>query len=453
MFRGALWITLIAVSTTVIALTIQHLQTSRVISAELEHLLSGQAQTLLSSYRGAGLPGLKQSIARTLAQPSDREVVYLLADASGRRIAGDVVAWPSGFSGSDVSRVAVLVQDGDVVKSRVVDATAHALSPDLRLLVGHYADNRMMLSERYWASLATSVSLTAILGLGLGWWVSRRSVSAVAQAARAGDRFLSGHFDERLAVSKRDDEFDRLAEVVNACFDEIERMVTSLRVATDGLAHDLKTPLTRIKARLELSNLRGDAPAQGEVLTETARDLDGMLQLINGLLALARADATTAESFTDLDLAVIAREAVDLYAPVAEDRGQLLEASLQSAPSVGVPALLLHAAANLIDNALKHAPEGGKITVTTAHDDGVAVLSVTDTGPGIPEASREAALARFHRLDESRSTPGSGIGLSLVSTVARVHRGRLDLLDNEPGLRVELRLPAQPAAGKGVLRL
>ncbi|OYX36729.1 MAG: hypothetical protein B7Y99_00200 [Caulobacterales bacterium 32-69-10] len=440
-FRGALWITFIAVVTTVVALTTQHLQTSKVISAELEHLLGGETDALVSDYKTFGLDRLKRDIALAAAEPTKREVVYMLADASGRSIAGNVAAWPDNFGPGGLQRITVLVGYRHPLKARVVEAEARTLSPDLRLLVGHYADNRMMLSARYWLSLGLSVLLTAVLGLTLGMLVSRRSISAVEQAARAGDRFLSGHFEERLAVSNRDDEFDRLAEVVNACFDEIERMVTSLRAATDGLAHDLKTPLTRIKARLELAALREAPSTQLDLLSETARDLDSMLQLINGLLALARADATTADGFVDLDLAAIAQEAVDLYSPLAEDRRQIIVARLEPALSSGVPALLLHAVANLIDNAVKHAPEQGLITVATGQRGDWAFLSISDNGPGIPPGLRDEAVERFRRLDQSRSTPGSGLGLSLVATVARVHKGRLKLEDNRPGLKAELQLP------------
>ena len=330
------------------------------------------------------------------------------------------------------------------------------LGPDARLLVGHLADSRIALGRRYWLSIAVSVLVTAVLGLGLGWLVSRRGVRVVHAAADTGDRFLGGHLDERLTISNRDDEFDRLAEVVNACFDEIERMVRSLRAATDGLAHDLKTPLTRIKARLELAMLRGQDGPENVLLAETARDLEALLDLINGLLALARADATTADSFVALDLAWVAQEAYDLYAPLAEDAGQHLELSLTPAPTRGVSSLLLHAAANLIDNAIKHAPAGATVALGTGTRNGVACLTVADTGAGIAAEVHALALQRFSRLDESRSTPGSGLGLSLVATVARVHRGQFVLADNVPGLRAELRLPLrseQEASGHRTLPL
>jgi len=439
-----------------VALSVQHFQTVRVLKIELEHLLEGEADALVLRYRDGGF-GVLASYIDEQALMQRRDLVYMVADGAGRRLAGNVLIWPSGLASEHLAITIVRVRRGGQVQSRRIEAEVRTLGPDTRLLVGHLADSRIALGRRYWMSLALSVLATAVLGLSLGWLVSRRGVRVVRAAADTGDRFLSGRLDERLKVSPRDDEFDRLAEVFNACLDEIERMVRSLRAATDGLAHDLKTPLTRIKARLELAALRGGESPQQDTLAETARDLDALLALVNGLLVLARADATTADNFVALDLAEVAQEAYDLYAPLAEEAGQRLLLRLSPAPARGVSSLLLHATANLIDNAIKHGTLGGQIVVATAIHGAASSLTIADRGPGIAPDARERALQRFSRLDESRSTPGSGLGLSLVATVARVHRGQLILADNHPGLRAELWLPLsrgrdqQPArAGKQI---
>lgn len=435
---------MIAVVTTVVALSVQHFQTVRVLKTELEHLLEGEADALVLRYRDGGVGGLASYIDEQ-TRTQRRDVVYMVSDGAGRRrLAGNILVWPNGLAAEHLAIATVRVQRDGQVQSRRIEAEVRTLGPDTRLLVGHLADSRIALGRRYWISLALSVLATAVLGLSLGWLVSRRGVRVVRAAADTGDRFLGGHLDERLKVSPRDDEFDRLAEVFNACLDEIERMVRSLRAATDGLAHDLKTPLTRIKARLELAALRGQEAPQPDILSETARDLDALLALVNGLLVLARADATTAASFVALDLAAVAQEAYDLYAPLAEDAGQHLVLRLSPAPARGVSSLLLHASANLIDNAISHGSPGGQIVVATGIDGAASSLTIGDRGPGIAPGARERAVQRFSRLDESRSTPGSGLGLSLVATVARVHRGQLVLADNQPGLRAELRLPLSP---------
>jgi signal transduction histidine kinase len=431
-------ITLIAVATTVLALTLQHVQTASLLDLELDHLIDGEADALTLIYRDGGLASLSSHIDEELIS-DQRDVVYMLAGADRRHLAGNVLRWPTELVGGTVATISVPVKRGDTVESQLVEGKSRTLGNNAHLFVGHLADSRVALGRKYRISLITSVAITAGLSLALGWIVSRRGLRFIKQAAEIGDRFLAGHLDERLQVSERDDEFDRLSEVVNACFDEIERMVGSLRAATDGLAHDLKTPLTRIKARIELAALRGQTSPESELLAETARDLDAMLELINGLLALARAGAATSDSFEALDLATVVREAIDLYAPLAEDKGCRLVIALTAAPMRGVRALLLHMVANLIDNAIKHSPSGGgNIVLTTSSDGTFARFSVADNGHGIPIGLRNRAMQRFGRLDESRSSPGSGLGLALVQTVARVHRGRIALSDNSPGLIAEL---------------
>lgn len=441
-FRGALWITLIAIATTALALTLQHVQTARLLDLELEHLITGEADAWAMRFQDDSVAGLGPRIEQQLASNSG-DVVYMLADDSGRRLAGNVVAWPSAAREDRVSNLSVMVRSPKGARSMQVEGRARRLGPDARLFIGHLADSRLALGRKYWTSLIGSVAITGVLSLLLGWVVSRRGLRFVKQAAVTGNRFLSGHLDERLQLSGRNDEFDRLAEVVNTCFEEFERMIGSLRAATDGMAHDLKTPLTRIKARLELAMLRGQA-ADGELLAETAQDLDAMLELINGLLTLARADAATSDSFEDVDLAAVVQDALDLYAPVAEEKGCRLVSVLTPAPMRGARALLLHMAANLIDNAIKHSPQAGSIVVATTSDGATAQLSVADSGRGIPHGSKELALRRFGRLDESRSSPGSGLGLTLVQTVARVHRGHLSLSDNAPGLLAEVVFEIKP---------
>lgn len=443
-FRGALWITLIAVATTIGALSWQHIQTAKLLDLEVEHLIDGQLDALTVRYRDGGLARLTSYIEHQAAYGPQRDVVYVLATPDGQRLAGNGMAWPSVRLARGVSFFRIPVQTPAGTREKWVVGEAKALGSDARVLVGHLADSRIALGRKYWISLISSVAITACLSLTLGWLVSRRGLRFIEQVAESGDRFLSGRLDERLRVSRRNDEFDRLAEVVNACFEETERMVDSLRAATDGLAHDLKTPLTRIKARIELAVIKGQAFAEGELLAQTVSDLDVMLDLMNGLLALARAEATTAHSFETVDLAAVVQDAVDLYAPLAEDVSCRLVSDLAPASIQGIRPLLLHMTANLIDNAIKHSPRGGSILVSTFKREGLIHLSIADDGPGIPAELRSLALRRFGRLDESRSTTGSGLGLALVATVARVHRGTLSLRDNHPGLLAEVCFGSTP---------
>jgi len=230
---------------------------------------------------------------------------------------------------------------------------------------------------------------------------------------------------------------------LNTSFTEIERLVDSLRTATDALAHDLKTPLTRIRSRIELS-ASSDDPT--DVASDIRSDLDALLRTIDDTLRLARAETTMASEFTPVDFAAIVREAGELFEPVADDRGVALTVETVPAAICGVRSLLGQLVTNLLDNAIKYTPPGGRVIVRLARGHTGLWLTVADTGPGIAADQREQALARFVRLDPSRHAEGSGLGLSIAVTAARVHGGTLTLEDNAPGLKVVVSLPGDGLA-------
>lgn len=446
-WRGALWITAIALLATALALTLQYVQTTRVLEARRHAAIDDEASALVERYRNDGVSGVASAIQRQQQVPRIHEFFYLLTLPDGTPIAGNLVAWPEevGQTGFHSFETEVTNTRG-IKRQRWVEARA-VLLDGFRLLVGDFADERESLRERYLFSLFWSLGVTGVLCLLLGAWYSRRGLSFVELVSSAGQRFLAGQLSERVPVSSRGDEYDRLAETINRTFAEVERLVGSLRAATDGLAHDLKTPLTRIRTRLELADLGNSSPeALARAIDETRQDLDVLLRLIEDTLDLARAEATSAAGFVAVELADITAEAIELYQPLAEDKEIRLEAELIPATLTGSRSLLAQLVANLLDNAIKYTPAGGLVRVSIAAGPEGVRLTVADNGIGIPPDQRDEALMRFRRLDQSRSTPGSGIGLSIVDIVARVHHARLRLLDNNPGLRVELLFPMEPAA-------
>ena len=450
-FRGALWITLIALAATTVALTLQYVQTVRVVEAELRAIVDSEVQSLAGRYEQGGVIGLASFLAEQQRTARVRDYFYLLAMPDGRPLAGNLAAWPVEVPGVGWYSFPTTVVGSQGAHRRWVEARAVVLRPGFHLLVGHFADERIALREHYLQSLFWSLLTTGILGLELGWWLSRRALRFVETVSDAGERFLSGKLDERLPVTERRDEYDRLAETINACFAEVEHVVDSLRAATDGMAHDLKTPLTRIKARLELAAMRdADADELHASIEATTEELNNLLRLINAMLELARVGATTSESFTAVDIAAVVDEVIDLYRPVAEDKGIEFRVGLTSSHVRGNRMLIGQAIANIVDNAVKYTPAGGIVTIETIAEGNRAGVSIADTGPGIPPDERDRALTRFVRLEASRSTPGAGLGLSLVQTIARVHRGILRLSSDEGGLRVDLlfdREPGPPSVG------
>lgn len=450
-FREAGWIALIALFTTALALGIVYLQTISTVQNQMRGIVERELDTLLDSYQqasreagpAAGRAAAAELIGRaTRNGRSGNDYVYMLVDPAGVRLAGNLTRWPSGMPSDGWASFRLTLSSLQGSYTRQIDAHSIDLPGGDRLLVGHLAEGRLRIRDRFLEAMGLAVLLCGGFALLAGYWRSRRVVGFVGVVNDTGARFLSGEMGERLPLTGANDEYDRLAMTVNAAFEATQHMVESLRAVTDGMAHDLKTPLTRIRARLELARLREEVPPSiDELLADTDRDLATLLKLIDGMLRLARAEATSAQSFVSVDLAALARDVVDLYEPVAEDKGVRLTLAAAPAPARGSPALLSQLMANLIDNAVKYTPAGGIVRVATDPRGG-ARFTVADTGPGIPAADRARVLTRFVRLDASRNTPGVGLGLSLVDTIARVHGATLTLGDNRPGLQVEVRFPA-----------
>lgn len=438
--RGALWITVIALIATGTALTVQYVQTIRLLDTRAQAAVDDETAGLIERYRAEGPLAVVQAVSRAVGRPRVTDFIYLMADANGDPIAGNLARWPDAIdrTGYRTFDTQITTARGNVIDRQVAARTV-LLGGDYRLLVGSLSDDRRVLHDRYVAALAWSLVATGAIGLLFGFWYSRRGLAFLTAASAAGDRFQAGHLDERLPVTGRGDEYDRLAVTLNTSFTEIERLVDSLRTATDALAHDLKTPLTRIRARIDLAALSDDPRS---VALDSRSDLDALLRTIDDTLRLARAETTMASEFAPVDLAAIVREAGELFEPVADDCGVALVIETVPAVTRGVRSLLGQLVTNLLDNAIKYTPSGGRVTVTLERDRTGLSLTVADTGPGIAADQRDHALARFVRLDPSRHAEGSGLGLSIAVAAARVHGGTLTLGDNAPGLTVIVSLPS-----------
>jgi len=263
-------------------------------------------------------------------------------------------------------------------------------------------------------------------------------------------KIMQGNLSERVPVTRRNDEFDSLAGNLNEMLDRIEQLMQGLKDVTDNVAHDLKTPLTRLRSRAEAATREdADVEIMRTALQATITESDQLIRIFNALLMIARVEAgAPASAFSDLDLSEVAADVVELYVPVAEDKGFELKAHIE--PEVRLHtnrALISQALINLVENAIKYAggpKENGPIEVTLSRTGTSVCLCVSDKGPGIPDRDRERVLDRFVRLEKSRTEPGSGLGLSLASAVAHLHKGRLNLTNNNPGLRACIELPVLP---------
>jgi signal transduction histidine kinase len=337
-----------------------------------------------------------------------------------------------------------------------VRARTFQLAGGYRLLVGRDMHEKAKFRTIVVETLAWSLAATLALGLLGGVFLSRRILARVDGVTQTARQIMQGDLSRRIRERGSGDEFDRLAESLNAMFEQIERLMSGMRLATDSLAHDLRGPLTRLRGRIELALIQPPESARDrQALVDVLSQADSALAMFDSLLKIAAAEAgVAATELKPLDLAALARDAAELYEPVAEERGLQIDVATVGAPVINAQReLLSQAVANLLDNAVKHTPAGGRIAVRVAAAGAEVVLTVADTGPGIPHAHRERVLERFVRLEECRHGPGAGLGLSLVAAVAKLHGGTLRLQDNAPGLDVELRFPAarQDAAAPAAL--
>jgi len=327
------------------------------------------------------------------------------------------------------------------------------------LLVGRDLEERERLFGIIQNAGQWSIALVIVLGLIGGFFVSRRVLKRIDAMTGTSQTIMAGDLSGRLPVAGTGDELDRLAENVNAMLERIEALMKGLKEVSDNIAHDLKTPLTRLRNRCEqaLRNPTGESGYRA-ALEATIAESDDLIRTFDALLMIARAESGQArDNMTEFDAAQIARDVGELYEPLAEQKGLELKVEAPAeAPVRGNRELVSQALANLIDNAIKYAAPNGKLNgvanaaangapaeiVVAAGNDGERIaLSVADHGPGIPEADRGRVVERFVRLEQSRSEPGSGLGLSLASAVARLHGGELKLEDNHPGLRSVIALP------------
>jgi signal transduction histidine kinase len=331
-----------------------------------------------------------------------------------------------------------------------------------RLLVGRDLEERERLRSIVAAAGKWSIAVVVVLGLAGGFFITRRVLKRVDAMTATAQTIMAGDLTERLPVAGTGDELDRLAHNLNPMLERIEALMRGLKEVSDNIAHDLKTPLTRLRNRSEAVLRGGGSEAEYRAALETTiEESDELIATFNALLMIARAESGQArDNMTEFDAAAIARDVVELYEPVAEDRGLALRVEADSPlPVNGNRELVSQALANLLDNGIKYAApirangretemDGAapktaapEITVLARSDGDRVLLTVADNGPGIPEAERRRAVERFVRLESSRSQPGSGLGLSLAAAVASLHGGELRLEDNGPGLKVTLALP------------
>jgi signal transduction histidine kinase len=411
-----------------------YLRAQEALRAQIDIAMRAEAESFVTDFEANGLTGLVETVMLHSRRRSSTRVQ--LQTVGGQVLAGSVPGTPPALRGLATLRPA----EGGSWRAMGV-----LLPAGLNLIVAADLEQTDRTAAAMASTLPAAGALAGLAALALGFVTAKQlerrlhSVSAAAQAVMAGD------LTQRLPVHGGGDEFDRLVVTINAMLTRIEELVREMRQVTNNIAHDLRSPLSRLRQKLEGALARAREPAaDGEALAEAIDELDAVLTTFASLLRIARAEAgLRGAPPQQVALSELAGQMAETYAAVAEEEGQSLVAEV--APDVtvrGDATLLRQALANLIENALLHGGPAVQVRVILRREAGAPMLEVIDNGPGIPAEERDRVTRRFYRLDRSRNTPGTGLGLALVAAVAQLHGARLRLEDAAPGLRVSIAFPA-----------
>jgi signal transduction histidine kinase len=435
--------------------------TRRLITEQITTTVNAEISEIDAIYTRRGLRGLDYTIRNRSLRPGAN--LYLITNPTGQALGGNVGSLAPGVMASlGWSETAYRrLDDQDTGDHRALVYVTQ-LSNGFRLLVGRDLEERRRLFGIVAHAAQWSVLVVIVLGIGGGIFVARRVLQRIDAMTGTTQRIMAGDLSGRLPVGRSGDELDRLAENLNAMLERIEALMVGLKEVSDNIAHDLKTPLTRLRNRAEEALASSGSEVEYRAALErTIEESDGLIRTFNALLMIARAESGQARgNMDDFDAADVAKGIHELYEPLAEDDGMTLHVKTATAPVRlhGNRELISQALANLVENAIKYgkplaavqplsagaaaAANSKEILIEARRDGDQVLLSVTDHGPGIPASDRKHAVERFVRLEASRTQPGSGLGLSLASAVATLHGGELRLDDAHPGLSATLAIPA-----------
>lgn len=449
-WRFALLIFLMQIACVMVSLWAVHRFTSQSINHASREISVGLRDDISATYAAAGLAAAGATVRNRIAADPAGETILLLVGPDGRPIAGNLNRWPGHVGTAESWRLLQLThaprRDGDpkvmgIVSTRFPDGT--------RLLAGHLVETDLRFGGYLEAALLSAVFLAVPLAAGAAWLsasIMQRRLHAVADTASA---VKTGDMKRRITLTGSGDMFDAVGEAINAMLDRITGLVDELRLVTDGLAHDLRSPLTRLRAVLDSALKQSRNEADAIALERAVEESDTLLRMLDTALLISRAEAGIGrESFRPVDIAMLLLDLQDMYGALAEERNVTILVDAE-------PGLLLssnremlgQALSNLIDNALKYG--GDRIELSARSEAGSILIQLSDNGPGVPEEHRERALSRFARLDMSRHIAGAGLGLSLAAAVARLHGGALMLGDAAPGLLVTLSFPDAESRREG----
>ena len=407
-----------------------------------------QDKVLEDVYRSGGKAALNDAIADTITYADPQTVIALVnpdrREASGNleALRGSILAAPEGY------RTALVRLRGQTTP-REAALVVHRLPSGQWLVSGRIAGEGFAIRDTLERSLLIALLVAGLLGLLCGVLTAHYVGRRISDFARVANRISPRDLSQRVPVSRAGDAFDRLAAQINAMLDRISRLMEELRLLTDSLAHDLRSPVSRLRSAAHAAAEASDPAEQEELLGSVIRQADALMRILTAVLEISRSEALTGrKQFNWFDIGELAAELTEMYDPLADERGASLEYDrpARPVPLFGHRQLLAQALSNLVENAIRYGSSGGKISVRVRPGDRQIQVEIGDRGPGIPPDRREEARRRFGRLDSSRSDEGAGLGLALAEAIAHLHEGELRLADNAPGLLTILDLPVHTQA-------
>jgi signal transduction histidine kinase len=441
--RALIWIAIFG-AVVVALLGYVYWSTSSYVLSRSDHAIAAEHAVLQKAYEVAGRSGLIAAIERCIAEDRFEGGLYLLANPSFTPVAGNLKVWPPTLkSTKGWDNFSVRAWKPDAADQPVLRATFETLPDGYHLLVGKDIGDLDEFARKINSAFALVISLIFLLAGVASISVTRRTVGRIEAINATSRAIMQSGLGKRIPLRGTRDEWDQLAENLNSMLERIEALMAEVKQVSDSVAHDLRTPLTRMRGRLEKACARQRSGDDDQwLIDETMADLDAVLRMFSSLTRISQIEAGGRTSaFRTVNLSSIASEVVELFDAAAEDKGTHLDAVVNKQVLVtGDRDLLFDAVANLVDNAIKHGREEGRVTVEVA-ENGAAIICVADDGPGIPANERQNIFKRFYRLERSRRTPGNGLGLSLVAAVARLHGASIEMADNAPGLKFQLRFP------------
>ncbi len=452
-FRLALIFTLIFGSAAALSIGYIYWRTIDILNNQLNQTIEAELKGVAEHYYQGGMRRLITAIAIRSSRPGNS--IYLISDREGKFVTGNVQKvseslWNSkGRVEFSYIRQESKGRESGKPKERLAFASVFRLPNGYHMIVGLDIEDRRIFQQVIRSTFFWGLGGMLFVGLGAGWFLSQNIMKRIEAVTKTTRTIMAGDLSQRLPVKGSGDEFDRLSVSLNIMLARLESLMKGIKEVSDNIAHDLKTPLTRLRNRVETALINQSEEGYREALEHTIGEADGLIKAFNAMLSIARLESGAIRDRREMiDLTEVTQDVFELYEPVLEEQNGQLRFKTEGKITVNVDRQLVgQAITNLIDNAIKYAgltgnhPDKLEIAIRCFKQKNEAIIEIADNGPGIPDSEKPKVFGRFYRQEKSRSHPGSGLGLSLVSAIMKLHNGTVQLEDNKPGLRVVLRFP------------